>query len=114
MLLLANYMLFIFACLHGKDSCRGRNTGGEDRTNEQTLYTCSGDAEIVGHVPYNLAPRMSAFFMRENEAFARNHKSQSLQGSWLWSGSPMCLPSLSSVNDIHASYQLPGLEIVTA
>ena len=52
------------------------------------------DAEIVGHVPYNLAPRMSAFLMRENEAFARNHRSQSLQGSWLWSGSPMCLPSL--------------------
>ena len=28
------------------------------------------DAEIVGHVPYNLAPRMSAFFMRENKVFA--------------------------------------------
>ena len=28
------------------------------------------DAEIVGHVPYNLAPRMSAFFMRGNKAFA--------------------------------------------
>ena len=29
------------------------------------------DAEIVGHVPYNLAPRMSAFFMRVmNKAFA--------------------------------------------
>ena len=28
------------------------------------------DAEIVGHVPYNLAPRMSAFLMRENNAFA--------------------------------------------
>ena len=27
------------------------------------------DTEIVGHVPYNLAPRMSAFFMRENKAF---------------------------------------------
>ena len=27
------------------------------------------DTEIVGHVPY-LAPRMSAFFMRENKAFA--------------------------------------------
>ena len=28
------------------------------------------DAEIVGHVPYNLAPRMSAFLMRENKVFA--------------------------------------------
>ena len=32
--------LFIFErlpCLHGNlDSCHGRNTGGEDRTNEQT------------------------------------------------------------------------------
>ena len=28
------------------------------------------DAEIVGHVPYNLAPRMSAFLMRLNKAFA--------------------------------------------
>ena len=28
------------------------------------------DTEIVGHVPYTLAPRMSAFFMRENRAFA--------------------------------------------
>ena len=28
------------------------------------------DAEIVGHVPYNLAPRISAFLMRENKAFA--------------------------------------------
>ena len=27
------------------------------------------DTEIVGHVPY-LNPRMSAFFMRENRAFA--------------------------------------------
>ena len=27
--------------------------------------------EIVGHVPYNLAPRMLAFFMRDmNKAFA--------------------------------------------
>ena len=37
-------------CLHGNlDSCRGRNTGVEDKTNKQTLYTCSGhlqDAEI--------------------------------------------------------------------
>ena len=28
------------------------------------------DAKIVGHVPYNLAPRMSAFLMRENKVFA--------------------------------------------
>ena len=28
------------------------------------------DTEIVGHVPYNIAPRMSAFFMRDmNKAF---------------------------------------------
>ena len=45
---------------------------GEDRTNEQydihavAIYR---DTEIVGHVPY-LAPRMSAFFMREDKAFA--------------------------------------------
>ena len=28
------------------------------------------DTEIIGQVPYNLATRMSAFFMRENKAFA--------------------------------------------
>ena len=28
------------------------------------------DAEIVGRVPYNRAPKMSAFFIRENKAFA--------------------------------------------
>ena len=28
------------------------------------------DTEIVGHVPYNLAPRMSAFLIRNNKAFA--------------------------------------------
>ena len=28
------------------------------------------DTKIVGHVPYNLALRMSAFLMRENKAFA--------------------------------------------
>ena len=28
------------------------------------------DSEFVGHVPYNLATRMSAFFMRETNAFA--------------------------------------------
>ena len=26
--------------------------------------------KIIGHVPYNLAPRMSAFFMKKNKAFA--------------------------------------------
>ena len=50
-------------------------------------------AVIVGHVPYNLAPRMSAFLMREYKAFVEHHMSQSQQGSWLWSRSPMCLPS---------------------
>ena len=30
------------------------------------IYRC---AELVGHDAYNLAPRMSAFFMRENNAF---------------------------------------------
>ena len=28
------------------------------------------DAENVGHVPYNLAPRMSAFLIGENKVFA--------------------------------------------
>ena len=38
------------------DSCRERNAGGEDRTNEHR------DTEIVGHVPYNLAPRKNSFY----------------------------------------------------
>ena len=36
-------------------------------------YTYRGiyrDTEVVGHVPYQLAQRMSAFFMRENKVFA--------------------------------------------
>ena len=53
------------------------------------------DTKIVDHVSYNrLAPRMSAFLMRDmNKAFAETTRSQSQQWSWLWSGSPMCLPS---------------------
>ena len=48
----------------------GRNAGGEDRTNEQISHnmqwpSTDRDTEIVGHVPYNLAPRMSAFYMRD-------------------------------------------------
>ena len=61
-------------CLHGNlDACHGRNAGGEERTNEQTLHAVAiyRDTEIVGHIPYNLAPRMSALLMRENKAFAK-------------------------------------------
>ena len=43
------------------------------------------------HVVANLAPRLSAILMRQQNVF-RNHWSKSQQGSWLWSGSPMCLP----------------------
>ena len=50
-------------------------------------------SEIVGHVPYNLAPRMSPFLMRENKRLRKSQEPQSQQGSWLWSGSPVCLPS---------------------
>ena len=41
-------------------------------TNRHDIYAVAiyRDAKIVGHVPYNLAPRMSAFFMRENKVFA--------------------------------------------
>ena len=60
------------------------------------------DAKLVGHVPYNLAPRMSIFLMRENKSVCRNHRSQSQQGSWLWSGSPMCLPSNVYVDKMKA------------
>ena len=52
------------------------------------------DAEIVGHVPYNIAPRMSAFPYEREQSICRNHRTQSQQGNWLWSGSPMCLPSI--------------------
>ena len=41
-----------------------------NRHDIQHAVTIYRDAEIVGHVPYNLAPRMSVFFMRENKAFA--------------------------------------------
>ena len=59
------------------------------------------DTEIVGHVPYNLVPRMSAFFTSEREqSVCRNHRSQSQQGSWLWSGSPMCLPSVDNMKKL--------------
>ena len=46
----------------------GRNDGGEDRTNANRhdihAVAIYRDTEIVGHVPYNLAPRMSAFLMK--------------------------------------------------
>ena len=42
------------------------------------------DAEIVGHVPYNLTPKKSVFCTRENYlSIRRNHRSQSQQGCWL-------------------------------
>ena len=43
-----------------------------ETTNRRYIHAVAiyRDAEIVGHVSYNLAPRMSAFFMRENKAFA--------------------------------------------
>ena len=73
--------LFIFErlpCLHGNlDFCHGRNTGGEDRTNELHAVAIYRDAEIVGHVPYNLAPTMSAFFYEREQSVCRNHRSQS-------------------------------------
>ena len=59
----------------------GRNAGGEDRTNEQTIYmqwlSTVRDTEIVGHVPYNLAPRMSAFFMRDMKHFQKSQEPKS-------------------------------------
>ena len=50
------------------------------------------NAEIVGHDAYILAPRMSAFFMRENKAFAliTGAKVYRTDGS----GSSTCLPPL--------------------
>ena len=52
------------------------------------------DTKIVWHVPYNVAPRMSEFFMRENKAFAEiiGAKVNRRTGNDL--GSPMCLPSI--------------------
>ena len=35
------------------------------------------DAEIVGHVPYSLAPRMSAFFMRGNKHLQKSQEPKS-------------------------------------
>ena len=86
MVQLANYKswnLFIFErlpCLHGNlDSCHGRNTGGEDRpTNRHDIHAVAiyRDAEIEGHVPYNLA-----LLMGENKAFAEIKKSQELKST---------------------------------
>ena len=44
------------------------------------------DAEIVGHVPYNLAPRMSAFFMETIEAKINRGADYGLK--------VLCLPSI--------------------
>ena len=53
------------------------------------IYKC---AELVGHDAYNLAPRMSAFFMSENKAFAL------IMGAKVYrtdgSGSSTCLRTL--------------------
>ena len=45
-------------------------------TNRHDIHTVAiyRDAKIVGHVPYNLTPRMSAFFMRENKAFEKSQE----------------------------------------
>ena len=51
-------------CLYG-------NLGEDEPTNRYDLHVVAiyRDTEIVGHVHY-LNPRMSAFWMRENKAFA--------------------------------------------
>ena len=60
---------FIFErlpCIHGNlDSCHGSNAGGVkiEPTNRHDIHKVA-IYEIVGHVPYNLAPRMSAFFSK--------------------------------------------------
>ena len=64
---------FGLPCLHGNlDSCRGRNAGGENQQTDMIYmqWPSNRDTEIVGHIPYYLAPRMSAFFMRENKVTA--------------------------------------------
>ena len=62
------------------------------------------DAEIVGHVPYNLyiAPRMSAFFMRENKAFAEITGAKVNRGAGYGLGGEfICFSSmLKSIGDI--------------
>ena len=40
------------------------------KTMKKKQLVLSFDTQIVGHVPYNLAPRMSAFFYERSEAFA--------------------------------------------
>ena len=62
-------------------------------TNRHDIHSVAiyRDAKIVGHVPYNLAPRMSAFFMRENKAFAVITGAKVNRGAGY---GPMCLPSI--------------------
>ena len=45
-------------------------------TNRHDIHAVSiyRDAEIVGHVPYNLAPNMSVFCMRENYLSIRRNQ----------------------------------------
>ena len=53
-------------------------------TNRHDIHAVAIDTKLVGHVSYDLAPRMSAFFMRENKAF-EEITGASQEGSWLWS-----------------------------
>ena len=43
------------------------------------------DAKIISHVLYNQAPRNVSIFYERKHSICRNHRSQSQQGSWLWS-----------------------------
>ena len=41
--------------------------------------------QIVGHVPFNLAPGISMFFRRDvNKAFARVYWRESKSRTWIW------------------------------
>ena len=52
----------------------GEMLGGEDRINQYRhdihAVAIYRDTKNVCHVPYNLAPRITIFLMRENQAFA--------------------------------------------
>ena len=61
-----------------------------ESTNRHDIHAVAiyRDTENVCHVPCNLAPRITVFLMRENQAFAEITGAKINRGAGIWSGNP--------------------------
>ena len=66
-----------------------------ENINDKYAVSVLKDGLIVGHVPYNLAPRISQFLKRDiNKAFAEVKSKPINRGAGFWPRDSMCLLSI--------------------